>query len=138
MLRSWSLPAAVAVVPVDCGWSDVGSWQAAWELGAKDGAGNVLAGVDGTVVDAQGRPVDIIQRRELSHERGAPGRVTRIVFSGHARITERITLAERTLEARHQLVVPVIVDALTGALNEEDLSGRHLWPSLYSTATDDR
>jgi mannose-1-phosphate guanylyltransferase len=48
---------AVAVVPVDCGWSDVGSWQAAWELGAKDGAGNVLAGVDGTVVDAQGNVV---------------------------------------------------------------------------------
>ena len=48
---------AVAVVPVNCGWSDVGSWQAAWELGAKDGAGNVLAGVDGTVVDAQGNVV---------------------------------------------------------------------------------
>ena len=48
---------AVAVVPVDCGWSDVGSWQAAWELGLKDGAGNVLAGVEGTVVDARGNVV---------------------------------------------------------------------------------
>lgn len=48
---------AIAVVPVDCGWSDVGSWQAAWELGPKDDAGNVLAGVDGTVVDAAGNVV---------------------------------------------------------------------------------
>jgi mannose-1-phosphate guanylyltransferase len=49
---------AIAVVPVSCGWSDVGSWQAAWELGLKDDAGNVLAGVDGTVVvDASGNVV---------------------------------------------------------------------------------
>ncbi|MDO9021619.1 MAG: sugar phosphate nucleotidyltransferase [Deltaproteobacteria bacterium] len=48
---------AIAVVPVSCGWSDVGSWQAAWELGLKDGAGNVLAGVEGTVVDARGNVV---------------------------------------------------------------------------------
>ena len=25
-----------AVVPVDCGWSDVGSWDAVWELSDKD------------------------------------------------------------------------------------------------------
>lgn len=33
-----------AVVPADLGWSDVGSWGALWELGAKDGAGNVALG----------------------------------------------------------------------------------------------
>lgn len=32
----------VSVVPVDCGWSDVGSWQASWELGDKDPQGNVV------------------------------------------------------------------------------------------------
>ncbi len=32
--------AEVCVVPSDCGWSDVGSWQAAWELADKDAAGN--------------------------------------------------------------------------------------------------
>jgi mannose-1-phosphate guanylyltransferase / mannose-6-phosphate isomerase len=32
------------VVPLDIGWSDVGSWSALWELGAKDGAGNVISG----------------------------------------------------------------------------------------------
>ena len=33
-----------AVVPADLGWSDVGSWGALWELGDKDGQGNVAIG----------------------------------------------------------------------------------------------
>jgi mannose-1-phosphate guanylyltransferase/mannose-6-phosphate isomerase len=33
-----------AVVPAKLGWSDVGSWNALWELGAKDGHGNVSLG----------------------------------------------------------------------------------------------
>jgi mannose-1-phosphate guanylyltransferase/mannose-6-phosphate isomerase len=34
----------IAVVPSDIGWSDVGSWGALWDLGAKDEAGNVAVG----------------------------------------------------------------------------------------------
>jgi mannose-1-phosphate guanylyltransferase len=46
----------IAVVPGDFGWSDVGSWESAWELGAKDAAGN--AAPEGTVlVDARGNLV---------------------------------------------------------------------------------
>ena len=33
-----------AVVPVGMGWSDLGSWDALWELGAKDERGNALSG----------------------------------------------------------------------------------------------
>jgi mannose-1-phosphate guanylyltransferase/mannose-6-phosphate isomerase len=33
-----------AVVPADLGWSDVGSWGALWDLGAKDADGNVAVG----------------------------------------------------------------------------------------------
>jgi mannose-1-phosphate guanylyltransferase / mannose-6-phosphate isomerase len=33
-----------AVVPVSMGWSDLGSWDALWELAAKDAAGNALSG----------------------------------------------------------------------------------------------
>jgi mannose-1-phosphate guanylyltransferase / mannose-6-phosphate isomerase len=33
-----------AVVPVSCGWSDVGSWHAVWELSDKDGQGNAAQG----------------------------------------------------------------------------------------------
>lgn len=32
------------VVPVDMGWSDVGSWEALWKIGEKDDAGNVIDG----------------------------------------------------------------------------------------------
>lgn len=33
-----------AVMPVDIGWNDVGSWAALWEIGEKDDAGNVTSG----------------------------------------------------------------------------------------------
>ena len=33
-----------AVIPVDMGWSDVGTWDALWQIGAKDAAGNVVLG----------------------------------------------------------------------------------------------
>lgn len=49
----------VTVVPVDCGWSDVGSWQAAWELGTKDASQNVVR-VDpnrAVLIDANGNMV---------------------------------------------------------------------------------
>ena len=36
--------ARAAVVPVEMGWSDVGSWDALWELKAKDASGNVVQG----------------------------------------------------------------------------------------------
>jgi mannose-1-phosphate guanylyltransferase / mannose-6-phosphate isomerase len=36
--------ARAAVVPVACGWSDVGSWYAVWELSGKDGEGNAAQG----------------------------------------------------------------------------------------------
>jgi mannose-1-phosphate guanylyltransferase / mannose-6-phosphate isomerase len=36
-----------AVVPVDMGWSDVGSWQSLWEIAVRDGNGNAQ---DGDVV----------------------------------------------------------------------------------------
>lgn len=36
-------PEAV-VVPIDCGWSDVGSWSALWDVSEKDGQGNILKG----------------------------------------------------------------------------------------------
>ncbi len=43
--------AAAAVVPVEMGWSDLGSWAALWEIAPRDGDGNVLTG-DVVVVDS--------------------------------------------------------------------------------------
>jgi mannose-1-phosphate guanylyltransferase/mannose-6-phosphate isomerase len=34
----------VAVIPIDPGWSDVGSWQKLWEVGEHDGDGNASTG----------------------------------------------------------------------------------------------
>jgi mannose-1-phosphate guanylyltransferase/mannose-6-phosphate isomerase len=36
--------AEAAVIPLDAGWSDVGSWSALWEVGARDADGNVIKG----------------------------------------------------------------------------------------------
>lgn len=36
--------ARAAVVPVDLGWNDVGSWLSLWDIGEKDAHGNVLRG----------------------------------------------------------------------------------------------
>lgn len=33
-----------AVIPLDAGWSDIGSWSALWEIGDKDEQGNVCKG----------------------------------------------------------------------------------------------
>ncbi len=50
--RVGAAPGKVGVVPGDFGWSDVGSWESAWELAPKDRDGNALA--EGTIaVDAR-------------------------------------------------------------------------------------
>lgn len=36
--------ADAVVVPIEAGWSDVGSWSSLWEISTKDSAGNVLSG----------------------------------------------------------------------------------------------
>jgi mannose-1-phosphate guanylyltransferase len=41
------------VVPASFGWSDVGSWESAWELGARDADGNV-ADPNALLLDCQG------------------------------------------------------------------------------------
>jgi mannose-1-phosphate guanylyltransferase/mannose-6-phosphate isomerase len=32
------------VIPLSAGWSDIGAWGALWEIGKKDGGGNVVSG----------------------------------------------------------------------------------------------
>jgi mannose-1-phosphate guanylyltransferase len=55
----------VLAVPCDCGWSDLGSWEAVYEFRGGDG-GNVLegpatsAGGEGNLVLADARPVRVI------------------------------------------------------------------------------
>lgn len=46
----------VHVVPADFGWSDLGSWRAAWELGVPDASGNVAEAAT-ILVDSSGNLV---------------------------------------------------------------------------------
>lgn len=54
------------VVPIDIGWSDIGSWSALWDTGSKDADGNVLrgdvfaAGVSNSFVRAESRIVAVL------------------------------------------------------------------------------
>ena len=56
---------SVAVVPMDAGWSDVGSWEALWELDAT-GSANVTFGetrlhdVNGSYVRSSDRLIAVI------------------------------------------------------------------------------
>lgn len=51
-----------AVVPVSCGWSDVGSWRAVWELSDKDAQGNAA---HGTVVFEDSRNCNVTSDHAL-------------------------------------------------------------------------
>ncbi|HUQ26123.1 MAG TPA: mannose-1-phosphate guanylyltransferase/mannose-6-phosphate isomerase [Burkholderiales bacterium] len=61
----------LVVVPLDAGWSDIGSWDALWEASARDAQGNVTQGdvlledADDTLVFADGRLVAAIGTRDL-------------------------------------------------------------------------
>lgn len=56
------LPAGLGVViPLAAGWSDVGAWDALWQINGKDAEGNVLRG-DVMAVDTRGRAGDARRR----------------------------------------------------------------------------
>ncbi len=59
------------VVPLDAGWSDIGSWQAVWESSAHDSEGNVLEGeayvldARNSLIHASTRPVAVVGVEDL-------------------------------------------------------------------------
>lgn len=61
---------AAAVIPLDAGWNDIGSWSALWEVGTADADGNVLRGdvlIEDTrncYVHASGRMVATVGLRD--------------------------------------------------------------------------
>lgn len=62
----------ISVVPVDCGWSDVGSFNALSEVRRLDAAGNVIEGSASMVIDSTGcvvlgrdRPVAVVGMRDV-------------------------------------------------------------------------
>jgi mannose-1-phosphate guanylyltransferase len=59
------------VLPIDAGWSDIGSWSSLWEQGNKDNAGNSTHGdvmttdTEGSFVHAESRLVTTVGVRDL-------------------------------------------------------------------------
>lgn len=96
-----------AVIPVPCGWSDVGSWHAVWELSPKDADGNAAQGAavfegarncnvssDRTLVALEG-VADVVvvatQDAILVSRQKDPGALKRLVAklkAAHPRVTE--------------------------------------------------
>jgi mannose-1-phosphate guanylyltransferase/mannose-6-phosphate isomerase len=54
-----------AVVPVSCGWSDIGSWSSLWSVAERDGDGNRYEG-DVISVDTTGSLVRASERRMIA------------------------------------------------------------------------
>lgn len=56
---------SAVVIPLDAGWSDLGAWDAIWDIQEKDGAGNAVSGdvitedVTGSYIQAQSRLVAV-------------------------------------------------------------------------------
>jgi mannose-1-phosphate guanylyltransferase / mannose-6-phosphate isomerase len=64
-------PCEAVAVPLDAGWSDVGSWDALWQISPKDEAGNVargrvlFEGASATYAHADGRLIACVGTHDL-------------------------------------------------------------------------
>lgn len=62
---------SLAMLPLDCQWSDIGSWSALWEQSEKDSAGNVLKGdvlveqVQNSYIQSEGRLVAVLGLEDI-------------------------------------------------------------------------
>ena len=103
----------VAVVPVDMGWSDIGSWSALWQESAKDAQGNVVQGdvlaLDSTncYLRSQGQLVAAIGLKDLV-----------VVATDDA-----VLVADKA----HDQEVKAVVDALKREGRSEAAQGRRGW-----------
>lgn len=94
-----------AVVPVDMGWSDVGSWAALWQIAAKDQAGNAVIGdaalidVEGCYVRGDGPAVTLVGVRDLIVVATPQG----VFIAPRDRAQEVKTALERLLQTRPDL-----------------------------------
>ncbi|MDB5580499.1 MAG: mannose-phosphate guanylyltransferase/mannose-6-phosphate isomerase [Bradyrhizobium sp.] len=100
--------ARAAVVPVSCGWSDVGSWHAVWELSDKDVHGNAA---QGTAVFEDSRNCNVSSDRALVALEGVDDLV--VVATQDAVLVSRQQDANglKRLVAKLKLVAPEVTEA---------------------------
>lgn len=106
--------ARAAVVPVSCGWSDIGSWSSLWSVAERDDDGNRTEG-DVIAVDTRGSLVRASERRLI-----ATLGVEDLVV---------VDTPDATLVARKDRVqdVKIIVDKLKQAGRQEHLFHRKVY-----------
>ncbi len=119
--------ALAAEVPVSCGWSDVGSWHAVWELSAKDGEGNAAQGV---AVFEDSHNCSVASDRALVALEGVDDLV--VVATQDAVLVSRQKDANglKRLVAKLKTVAPQVT--------EEHIKVHRPWGSYQSVDNDDR
>jgi mannose-1-phosphate guanylyltransferase/mannose-6-phosphate isomerase len=116
-----------AVVPVSCGWSDVGSWHAVWELSDKDGQGNAA---QGAAVFEDSRNCNVSTDKALVALEGVDDLV--VVATQDAVLVSRQKDADglKRLVARLKTAAPQVT--------EDHLKVHRPWGSYQSLDTGDR
>jgi len=116
-----------AVVPVSCGWSDVGSWHAVWELSDKDGQGNAA---QGAAVFEDSRNCNVMTDRALVALEGVDDLV--VVATQDAVLVSRQQDANglKRLVAKLKTVAPQVT--------EEHIKVHRPWGSYQSVDNGDR
>ncbi len=119
--------ARAAVVPVSCGWSDVGSWYAVWELSDKDAEGNAA---QGTAVFEDSRNCNVTTDKALVALEGVDDLV--VVATQDAVLVSRQKDANglKRLVAKLKIVAPQVT--------EEHLKVHRPWGSYQSVDNGDR
>jgi len=119
--------ARAAVVPVSCGWSDVGSWHAVWELSDKDGEGNAA---QGQAVFEDSRNCNVATDRALVALEGVDDLV--VVATQDAVLVSRQKDANglKRLVAKLKTVAPQVT--------EEHIKVHRPWGSYQSVDNGDR
>ncbi len=116
-----------AVIPVKCGWSDVGSWHAVWELSDKDSDGNAA---QGKAVFEDSRNCNVATDKALVALEGVDDLV--VVATQDAVLVSRQKDANglKRLVAKLKIVAPQVT--------EEHLKVHRPWGSYQSVDMGDR
>jgi mannose-1-phosphate guanylyltransferase/mannose-6-phosphate isomerase len=119
--------ARAAVVPVACGWSDVGSWRAVWELSDKDGQGNA---VRGAAVFEDSRNCNVSSDRALVALEGVDDLV--VVA------TQDAVLVSRQKDANGLKRLVAKLKAVAPGVTEDHIRVHRPWGSYQSVDNGDR
>jgi mannose-1-phosphate guanylyltransferase / mannose-6-phosphate isomerase len=116
-----------AVVPVSCGWPDVGSWRAVWELSDKDTLGNAA---QGAAVFEDSRNCYVVSDRAMVALEGVDDL---IVVA-----TEDAVLVSRQKDANGLKRLVAKVRNLAPKVTEEHIKVHRPWGSYQSVDNGDR